>query len=65
MGLANNLDHHLDYIESNAGIQNLQDTVRENIMIINNICLTAFREAKDYLERNSPDSNNRSVNRTF
>jgi signal transduction histidine kinase/CheY-like chemotaxis protein len=49
MGLAKNLDHYLDYIESNAGIQN--DTIGEKIMAVNNICQIVFREAKDYLKR--------------
>ncbi len=49
MGLAKNLDHYLDYIESNAGIRN--DNIREKIMAVNNICQMVFREAKDYLKR--------------
>jgi len=49
MGLAKNLDHYLDYIESNAGIQN--DKIGEKIMAVNNICQMVFREAKDYLKR--------------
>src|SRR5450432_8829 len=51
MGLAKKLDHYLDYIESNAGIQNLHDTVREKIMTVSTICQQVFLEAKDYLER--------------
>jgi signal transduction histidine kinase/DNA-binding response OmpR family regulator len=49
MGLAKKLDHYLDYIESNAGIQNLNDNVGEKIITVNNICQEVFREAKDYL----------------
>jgi signal transduction histidine kinase/CheY-like chemotaxis protein len=61
MGLAKNLDHYLDYIESNAGNPNLRNHIEEIIMAIKNICEKVFREAKDYLERNAPDSNNRSI----
>jgi signal transduction histidine kinase/DNA-binding response OmpR family regulator len=53
MGLAKKLDHYLDYIESNAGIQNLHDTVREKIMTVSTICQQVFLEAKDYLERDA------------
>jgi CheY-like chemotaxis protein len=49
MGLANKLDHYLDYIEINAGIQNINDKVGEKIMIVNNICQRVFQEAKNYL----------------
>ena len=62
MGLSKKLDHHLDFIESNAGIPNLHESVKENMTIVRNICHRVFREAKDYLVRNAPDSNNRSDN---
>jgi len=57
MGLAKNLDHYLDYIESNAGIQN--DNIGEKIMAVNNICQMVFREAKDYLKRFGSGLSNR------
>jgi signal transduction histidine kinase/CheY-like chemotaxis protein len=50
MGLAKDLDPYLNYIESNAGIQNVHDLVGEKIKNINNICQEVFREAKNYLE---------------
>jgi signal transduction histidine kinase/DNA-binding response OmpR family regulator len=53
MGLNGTLNHYLDYIEMNAGIQNLNNTIREKIMAVNDICQKAFREAGYYLERNS------------
>ncbi len=52
MGLNGTLDHYLDYIEINAGIQKLNNTIKERIMIVNDICQKAFREAGDYLVRN-------------
>jgi signal transduction histidine kinase/FixJ family two-component response regulator len=52
MGLKGTLDRYLDYIEKNAGIQKLNDTIKGKIMIVNDICQKAFREAADYLERN-------------
>ncbi len=52
MGLANSLKDYLDYIEINAGIQKLNNTIKEKIMFINDICQKSFREAWDYLERN-------------
>jgi|GEM_PF-128182 signal transduction histidine kinase/CheY-like chemotaxis protein len=53
MGLAKTLDHYLDYIEKNAGIQNVHANIGENIMTVNTICQKVFREAKDYLVRNA------------
>jgi signal transduction histidine kinase/DNA-binding response OmpR family regulator len=53
MGLANNLNYYLDYIETNAGIQNANEQIGAKIMTIDSICQRAFREAKDYLERGS------------
>ena len=50
VGLADNLNDYLDYIETSAGIQNVNKTLGEKIMAINDICQRAFREAKDYLE---------------
>jgi CheY-like chemotaxis protein len=64
MGLSKKLDHHLNFIESNAGTQDLHDTIWEKIMTVNNICQMVFREAKDYLVRNAPEPNNRSEKRT-
>ena len=60
MGLTTAMNHHLDFIESNAGAQNLHDTVWEKIMTVHNICQMAFREAEDYLARNTSDSIKRS-----
>jgi signal transduction histidine kinase/CheY-like chemotaxis protein len=51
MGLAKSLDHNLDYIEVNAGIENTKDRVWGNIMSVNDICQKVFQEAKDYLEK--------------
>ncbi len=51
MGLANNLNYYLDYIETNAGIQNINGDMEAKIMTINSICQRAFREANDYLEK--------------
>ena len=56
MGLSKKLDHDLDYIESNAVIPNLHDRVKEKMIAVINICQRAFREAKDYLVRNAPES---------
>jgi response regulator RpfG family c-di-GMP phosphodiesterase len=53
LGLAKDLDHFLNYIEINAGIQNLHNNVGEKIMAVNNICQKAFREAKYFLEHDS------------
>jgi signal transduction histidine kinase/DNA-binding response OmpR family regulator len=53
MGLANNLNYYLDYIETNAGIQNANEQIGAKIMTIDSICQRAFREAKGYLERGS------------
>jgi signal transduction histidine kinase/DNA-binding response OmpR family regulator len=64
MGLSNKLDHYLNYIESNAAIQNLHDDIKEKIMTVMNTCQKAFREAKDYLAVNTPESNNRSEKAT-
>jgi signal transduction histidine kinase/DNA-binding response OmpR family regulator len=58
MGLANKLDHHLDYIENNAGIQNANHKVGEQIMSVNNICKKVLQEAKDYLERHPSGPSN-------
>ena len=65
LGLTNKLDRRLDFIESNAGNPDLQDTVQEEIMIIHDICERAFLKAKNYLEQHAPDSMNKSVNRAF
>jgi signal transduction histidine kinase len=54
MGLAKDLDPYLNYIENNAGIQNVNDYVGEKIKNVNNICQVVFQEAKDYLEHNAP-----------
>jgi CheY-like chemotaxis protein len=51
MGLAKSLDHYLDYIEVNAGNQNLKNMVGEKIMMVNNICQKVLQETEDYLER--------------
>ena len=51
MGLENNLNYYLDYIETNAGIQNINGDMEAKIMTINSICQRAFREANDYLEK--------------
>ena len=53
MGLTNNLNYYLDYIESNAGIPSVNDNLWEKIKIVNNICQRVFQEAKDYLERDT------------
>jgi CheY-like chemotaxis protein/two-component sensor histidine kinase len=53
MGLGPKLEHYLDYIENNASIQNIRDTVWEKITTVTNTCQMAFREAKDYLERDA------------
>jgi len=58
MGLAKDLDRHLNYIESNAGIQNVNDNVGEKIKNVNNICQEVFREAKNYLERGAAGFSN-------
>jgi signal transduction histidine kinase/CheY-like chemotaxis protein len=58
MGLSKRLNNYLDYIESNAGIQNVNDTVREKIISVNNICKKVFQEAKDYLERHASGPGN-------
>jgi CheY-like chemotaxis protein len=65
LGLTKKLDHHLDYIESNAGNPDVHDTIQEEIMIIHDICQRAFLKAQDYLEQNAPDLMNRSINKTF
>jgi signal transduction histidine kinase/FixJ family two-component response regulator len=52
MGLNGTLDNYLDYIEKNAGTQNLNNAIKEKIIIVNDICQKAFREAEDYLELN-------------
>jgi signal transduction histidine kinase/DNA-binding response OmpR family regulator len=52
MGLANNLNYYLDYIETNAGIQNANEEIGAIIMTVDSICQRAFREAKDYLAGN-------------
>jgi signal transduction histidine kinase/CheY-like chemotaxis protein len=57
MGLTKSLEHYLDYIEINSGILNVQDNVREKIMTVHNICQIAFREVKDYLERDGSGFN--------
>ena len=51
MGLTEKLDHYLDYIEFNAGIQKENTYVQEKIMAVNKICLQVFQEAREYLER--------------
>ncbi len=51
MGLTNKLNDYLDYIESNAGIQNLDESLGVKIVTINDICQRAFLEAKEYLKR--------------
>jgi hypothetical protein len=58
MGLAKDLDRYLNYIESNAGIQNVNDNVGEKIKNVNNICQEVFREAKNYLERGAAGFSN-------
>ncbi|MCW3089810.1 MAG: histidine kinase [Ferruginibacter sp.] len=50
MGLTKIMDPHLDYIEGNAGIQNENIYVQDEIALVNTICMQAFREAKEYLE---------------
>jgi CheY-like chemotaxis protein/anti-sigma regulatory factor (Ser/Thr protein kinase) len=49
VGLTNKLDHYLDFIESNAGIQEKDTHLQETIRLVNEICNQAFREAKEYL----------------
>jgi signal transduction histidine kinase/DNA-binding response OmpR family regulator len=61
IGLANKIDHYLDYIENNAGIQNVNDNIGEKIMAVNNICQKAFQEAKVYLERNDSGLSNSAL----
>lgn len=51
LGLTNNLNYYLDYIESNAGIENVNEEIGAKIMTIDSICQRAFREAKDYLKQ--------------
>jgi CheY-like chemotaxis protein len=53
MGVAKTLDHYLDYIESNAGIQSENDNLAGKIIIVNKICQQVIREARAYLERMS------------
>jgi signal transduction histidine kinase/CheY-like chemotaxis protein len=60
LGLTKKLDHHLDYIESNAGNPDVQDTIKEQIKIIHDICQRAFVKANDYLEHNVSGTNSRS-----
>jgi signal transduction histidine kinase/CheY-like chemotaxis protein/HPt (histidine-containing phosphotransfer) domain-containing protein len=49
LGLTDKLAHALDYIESNAGIQNKNEHVQEKIMLVKKICLEALQELKEYL----------------
>jgi len=56
MGLSKKLDHHLDFIESNAINPNLRDQVEENMIIVMNICQRTFRDVRDYLAQNAPES---------
>jgi signal transduction histidine kinase/CheY-like chemotaxis protein len=49
MGLSERLDSSLDYIESKAGIENENALVQEKIMIVKEVCLQVFKEAKKYL----------------
>jgi signal transduction histidine kinase/CheY-like chemotaxis protein len=51
MGLTEKLDHYLDYIENNAGVQGKDTYVQEKIMVLNKICQQVFREAKEYLDQ--------------
>jgi signal transduction histidine kinase/DNA-binding response OmpR family regulator len=53
MGLSEKLDHYLDYIESNADVQNENDNVVEKIMFVKKICQQVIQEATDYLEKMS------------
>jgi len=50
MGLTEKLDHYLDYIETNVGVQEENTYTSEKIMAVNKICQQAIREAKEYLE---------------
>jgi len=51
MGLTEKLNPSLDYIENNARIESKNIYVQEKIMMVKEICLQVFREAKEYLER--------------
>jgi len=51
MGLTEKLNPSLDYIENNARIESKNIYVQEKIMMVKEICLQVFREAKAYLER--------------
>jgi HPt (histidine-containing phosphotransfer) domain-containing protein len=53
MGLTKTLDNYLDYIESNAGIQSVNDNLEEKIIAVNKICQHVIREVTDYLEQMS------------